>query len=804
MTLRRRERWVRLLSVVTAVTAVVMAASSAAGARAGTRKAPAASPGADVRRCPPVAFIKRKAQGRSGTNATMLARATAVGSAICIYDPARPEQGARTVFDAPEGFIFDMSPSFDARRLVFAFKDKVRQRKDSFHIWESNTDGTGLKQLTKGPYHDVSPVYLPDGRIVFNSTRVESFSLCQDYLAAALYVIDADGGNLRRLEYNTLSDCSPSVMDDGSILFSRWEYQDKNIFCVQGLWTINPNGSRLQLFYGNTLTVPNAIYGAKQIPGTHKVVCTMAAHHHRPLGAVAIIDRSKGLENAEAMVNITPEVPYTPTVGRNWRETNWGPGDKLYPWSYADPWPIAEDLFLVAYGGPMEGGPKRYRLYLLDAAGRKTPLYEDPQISCFNPVPLRPRRLPQIFPGQAPRAPRGHGMFYIHDIYQGLENKGVARGQVKALRIMSQTPKKYNTEGPRYHDHYPVMGHGSYYAKYTYGTVPIYEDGSAYFMAPAGVELYWIALDSSGKEIRRMGSITQITAGEIQGCIGCHESRFTAPPIRTGGMDRLATGPDRITPEPWGAGPVDFVKQVQPVFDRYCVRCHSGRTPKAGLDLSGDKSRFFSMAFDNLTLRNVVEYYYINKGPTGNFPPMASGSWVSKLTKMIESNHSHVSMDDQSRRRIYYWIDANAPYYPTWDMSRPHTQGGRDTWSTLKGHRPGPEAWFEAFAKVYKPNCGSCHAGLGRPALTHTWINLTRPDFSRVLNAHLAKAAGGMGITNKKGARSPPVFTSTRDPVYASMREAIRAGKKALDAKPRMDMAGGVPIPQERNFGKTF
>jgi len=458
----------------------------------------------------------------------------------------------------------------------------------------------------------------------------------------------------------------------------------------------------------------------------------------------------------------------------------------------------------VAYGGPMTGGPQRYRLFLLTESGNQTLLYEDPQTSCFNPVPLQPRRLPQTYPGQVPRAPKGQGTFYVHDIYQGLEDKGVARGQVKALRIMSQVPKKYNTEGPRYHDHYPVMGHGSYYVKYTYGTVPVQADGSAYFTAPAGVELYFIALDAAGKEIRRMGTVTQITDGEVQSCIGCHESRFLAPPVRATGRAVLARGPARIAPEPWGAGPVDFVKQVQPVFDRYCVTCHSGRAPKAGLDLSGDKTRFFNMAFDNLTLRNAVVYYYINKGPTGNFPPMASGSWVSQLTKRIESKHSDVNMDDESRRRIYYWIDANAPYYPTWDMSRPYTQGGRDTWSTLNGRRPVPEAWFQDLTKVYKQNCGSCHGDLGRPALTHTWINLTRPQFSRVLNAHLAEDAGGMGITKKKGALSPPVFASTRDPVYTSLLAAIQAGKKALDSKPRMDMVGAVPIPQERDFGKTF
>jgi hypothetical protein len=756
--------------------------------------------GAFLRRCPPVAFIKRPARGRKGTNATMLGQRTKVGSSICIYDPADPHAGVKTIFESKKGFIFDMSASYDVKKLVFSFMEDIRQEKGSFHIWQINIDGTGLRQLTSGPYHDGSPVYLPDGKIVFCSTRVESFSVCQDFLAAALYIVDADGGNLRRLEYNTLCDTTPYVMDDGSILFGRWEYQDKNIFCVQGLWTINPDGTRVQLFYGNTLTIPNSIYGAKQIPGTRKVVCVMAPHHGRPLGAIGILDRSIGLENTEALVNITPEIPYFSRHGDNWHDppnNSWGPGDQQYDWAFGDPYPIAEDLFVVAYGGPREGGPQRYRLYLLDDRGYKVKLYEDPAISCYCPLPLVARPLPHKMPGTIPE-PKGEGTFFVADIYQGLLDKGVKRGQIKALRIMSQIPKKYNTEGPRYHDHYPVMGHGSYYAKYCYGTVPVYEDGLAYFKAPAGVELYFIAIDADGKEIRRMGTVTQITAGERQGCVGCHESRFTAAPRGVNVMKRLARKPDAITPPPWGAG---FVDQVQPILDKYCVSCHSGRTPKARMDLSGGKTRFYNMAYRSLVDRNLVEYYYIHDAPTGNFQPLASGSWVSKLTKIIESEHMGVKMDDRSRRRIFSWIDGNAPYYGMWDMSRPYTQGGRDTWHRLRDGKRGqiePEPWFADFKKAFEPACSSCHG------VKFDWINLTSPQYSRVLNAHLAKEAGGMGLAEDKDGQKPPVFETTDDLTYQALLKAIQAGKQTLYAKPRMDMPGGIAIAQQRNFGKLY
>lgn len=750
-----------------------------------------------VRRCPPVAFIKRSSYGMSGTNGTMHSRGTGVGSAICAWDPTRPDVPPRTIFEDKQGFILDLSPSYDGKTLLFSYKRDVPKRQDPFHVWEVGVDGTGLRQVTEGRFHDFTPAYLPDGRIVFNSTRVQSFSLCQDFIAAALHVVDADGQNLHRIEFNTLCDTTPWVMDDGSILFGRWEYQDKNIFSVQGLWTINPDGTRLQLFYGNTLTIPNSIYGAKQVPGSDKVVAVMAAHHHPPLGGICLIDRRLGVENPDGMKVLTPEVPYRPTVGQNWRHTNWAPGDRLYPWSFTDPYPLAEDLFLVSYGGPLEGGPKRYRLYLLTDDGRKVPLYDDGKLSCFSAVPLAPRRRPHVVAGQPP-APAGEGLFYVADVYQGLLGSGVKRGEVKEIRILGQSPKKYNTEGPRYHDHYPIIGYGSYYVKLLYGTVPVDEQGSAYFKAPAGVELYFEAVDATGKEIRRMGSVTQITAGEYQGCIGCHEPRSMAPPRAN--LARLAREPDAITPPPWGAGPVSFVKQVQPVLDRYCVRCHEGRDPSAGLDLSGDRNRFFNMAYDTLCEKKLVDYYYINQGPTGNFPPLDSGARVSKLVQKIEANHMQVDMDHLSRRTIYSWIDSNCPYYDTWDMSRPHSQGGRDAWCLPGEGKPQRAEWIDKLHQAYAGPCAPCHG----PNIRHTWINLSRPPYSRLLNAHLAKKAGGMGLDKPRSKQTPPMFADTNDPLYRRMLELIAEGKTLLEKHPRMDMPGGVAIPQIRDFGRTY
>jgi len=739
---------------------------------------------------PRIAFIKRRDYGMRGTNATMFAHRTGKGSAICTYDPSRPTVSPKTVFETKEGFIFDMSPSFDGRKLVFSYKPENNL---PFHIWEINVDGTGLRQITKGPYHDVSPIYYGDGRIIFTSSRVESYSLCQNFLACALHVVDADGSNMRRFDWTTLCTISPAVLADGSILCTRWEYQDKNIFMWEGLWTINPNGRQLKLYHGNTLTVPNSVYGGKEIPGTKKVIVTMAAHHHPPLGDIAIVDRSLGVENPKGMTKITNATPYKVTVGNNWRHTNWQPGDRLYRNSFTDPYPVTKEYSLVS-----DGRTGRHHIAMLKHDGTIVPLYKDDKLQCFNAVSLNKKSVPNIIPGQCPQEP-GEGAFFVQDVYQGLLRQGVKRGQVKRLRIMAQSPKKYNTEGPRYHDHYPIIGQGSYYVKINLGTVPVAENGAIYFKAPSNTEIYFQALDENGKEIIRMGSVTQITTGEQASCIGCHEDRLKPSPVNPTNMRRMRKPPNKILPPSWGAGPVDYVRQVQPVLDKYCIKCHSGATPPKDVNLTGDKTQFYSMSYQSLVFRRYVEYYYINPGPTGNFPAFGTGSWVSRLTRIIESKHMStnkdrkpVNVDDEGRRCIYAWIDANVPYYGTWDMSRPWSTGGRDATTIPKTDgrgRPAQAPWVAELRKI-------CTEKKIRVDARN--LNFTNPQLSPEFVKLLARSAGG--AADDRTAR----FKSTRDPDYRAVLKVLMKAKATLLAHPRIDMPGARAIPQKRDFGRVF
>ena len=741
--------------------------------------------------CPPIAFVKRHHLRKPfGVGTLYCWDVYSPGGGIYVHDPAHPEKGDKEIFRRDNGVIFDMSPSFDGKKLLFSWmaitRDEnfqlangeadgeigYRRNIDSFHIYEINIDGTGLRQITHGRFHDVHPIYLPDGRIVCTSTRGKSYSMCQPGLSSALFTMEADGSDIRRIEFSTLTCMSPFVLDNGTILFMRWEYLDKSLFTLQSLWTINPDGTRLRLFYGNTITNPNVLWQAKQIPGTDKVLCTLGPHHGNPVGALGVIDPQYGVEDLRGIENLTPEYDFAPSRQVH---SGGGPGDKQYVWAFRDPWPVSENLFLAAYGGPAKGGPNRYRILALNPQGDRTLVLEDENMSCFNPVPLMPRKRPKVL-SSLPKHDVAYGTFFISDIYQGLLDNGIKRGEVKEVRLMTQVPKRCNMRGQRVYDHDPVVSRGSYYVKACFGTVPVEEDGSAYFKAPSGVELYFEALDKDGKELSRMGSTTQVMPGEQQSCVGCHEPRKASAPNTRKIASRRQ--PSDIEPPPWGqSGPIDFVTHIQPVLDKYCVECHCGAVPDGGLDLTNDKTRYFNMAYENLLAKKLVHFIYINVGLTGNFLPKTTGSHVSRLVEYLENGHGDVVVDDNSRRRLYTWIDANCPYYGTYDNTRPDTPGSRDAWAGTK---------VSGTIRTLKLRA------------TDGDVNLTHPGHSRILQANLAKSAGG--LAEEEDAR----FKSKDVPEYRELLAAIEQAKTALYDKPRVDMPGAKPIPYPTDYGGLY
>ncbi|MCL2305223.1 MAG: DUF1080 domain-containing protein, partial [Planctomycetaceae bacterium] len=522
------------------------------------------------------------------------------GSEIRILEPAKPETPPRTIFADPDGCIYDMNLSWDAKTLYFSYR---KTNEKYWNLWKIGVDGNGLTRLTDAPFYDVSPCELPDGDLVFVSTRRFGHTVCQPGPASNLFRMKPDGSGITCVSMNTLADFSPQMLPDGRVLFTRWEYVDRDLTYRQSLWTQNPDGTGYQLFFGNTIRDVGTFWQARPLPGrTAQVVATFAPHHGFPHGAIGLIDRSLGIEAEKnhGFTYITKEFPVI--------------GDQAREWSYRDPFPLSDETFLCSYGslGPsvFDSSEPRFRIFLLNRDGEKRLLYEDAEMGCFFPIPLVARPKPmRIAPKTDELASGGQGTVLLVDVYQGIESV-IPRGSVKSIRLMEQVRKTEDLTHRAY-DQSPVMSYGTYYAKRNWGTVPVEKDGSAYFHVPALREIYLQILDDQGRELHRMTSALQLMPGETLGCVGCHESRDTAPPevsnlpmaaLRSASNPQLPTWSKtlRRTNPHLDPGIVDYPSVVQPVLDRYCVPCHTGEQADGGYDLTGDKTRFFNMSYDNL------------------------------------------------------------------------------------------------------------------------------------------------------------------------------------------------------------
>ncbi len=774
-----------------------------------------------VEQLPPIAVLLRYPLGSPYAVALDLwqSQPRKSGCEIRIVEPANPETPPRTIFADPDGCIYDMNLSFDAKTLFFSYR---KMSDKHWNLWKIGVDGTGLTRLTDAPFYDVSPCELPDGDLVFVSTRRFGHTVCQPGPSSNLFRMKPDGSDITCVSMNTLSDFSPQMLPDGRVLFTRWEYIDRDLTYRQSLWTQNPDGTSYQLFFGNTIRDVGTFWQARPLPGrTDEVVATFAPHHGFPHGAIGLIDRSFGVE-AEKNRGFTYLTKDFSVIADHARE-----------WSYRDPFPLSEETFLCSYGSTEptvfdSNHDPRFRVFLLNRDGEKRLLYEDAAMSCFFPIPLLAQPKPmQVAPkandlesGVGPTAGE-QGAVLLVDVYKGIELV-IPRGSVKSLRIMEQIRKTEDLTN-RAFDQSPVMSYGTYYAKRDWGTVPVEADGSAYFKVPALREIYFQILDDQGRELHRMTSAVQLMPGETLGCVGCHESRDTAPPIMKENdqtqKQPLAAARSAQTPQlpPWtktlartnpylDPGIVDYPSVVQPVLDKYCVSCHTGEKADGGYDLTGDKTRFFSMSYDNLLGKSrsyrqhdmetgdltpqaaaqekpLVHFYWLLWTPTAVHRPFQSGSFASRLADYVESDHCGQTIPLEDRQRIYLWIDANVPYYGTYANSRPFSPGLRDRWSDPKTGQYAD--WFRSgFLPVYKAKCAECHGPMdtttdweGR----YAWINLSRPEQSAALTAHLPKSLGG---------RALPKFTleSQEDSDYQTMLQAIRKGREIMLQTPEADM----------------
>jgi len=699
------------------------------------------------------------------------------GGGLYVVSLHAPQAQPLQLVDSPDGQILDADLSYDGQTVLFSWR---RGKGQGYHVCTVNIDGSGLKQLTDGPWHDYNACWLPDGGIAFLSTRQPQFAYCWHAPVGVLHRISADGSGLRKLSANYLNDFTPYVLDDGRIIYTRWEYVDRPAIPIQSLWTLNPDGTGLAGYFGNRKISPGTFMEARSIPGTTKIICTMTGHNGPTRGAIGLIDRSRGVNAQEAIENITPDTP-VPRVNEGDGNTN---GSK----PYSCPLPLDSVRFLCSARGPL-------LVRALDGECQSTALAAPGDgMQYFSAQPLRPRPRPPVIAPQVGEAAGDTAVVFLQDVYNGLEPY-VERGEVKAIRVVRELhkPLRIDPSLRAFGFQFPVISCGATYAaKQVLGEVPVEADGSACFRVPAGLPIYFMAIDAQGRAVQRMRSFTHFMPGEVQGCIGCHEHRQQTSRPHLG---IASTRPPReLRPMEWGPEGFDYSRIVQPVLDKYCAECHNSVDPPNRIDLTGGKTDFFNVSYDVLARENqgTKGTKYVNWIPTYNgqeqnilvITPKVWGSPPSKLAEVVLSGHPdkegkpRLQMDETSRRRILAWIDLNVPYYGTSETAYPDRPGCRQIL---------PANLDKVLAEVGARRCAECHQGGKFPR--REWVRITEAEFNPFLIAPLAKSAGGSEKCGKA------VFKDKSDPDYQAILALFKPIEEMLKKTPRMDMPGAVPSP---------
>jgi hypothetical protein len=671
---------------------------------------------------------------------------------------------ATTLLEDPKGNFRDPCVSYDARKILFSYRQGGTAQ---YHLYEINADGTGLKQLTDGIYDDIEPCYLPDGGIVFVSSRSKRWVNCFCSQVATIHRCDADGRNIRCLSANVEMDNTPWVLNDGRILYMRWEYVDRNQVQFHHLWAMNPDGSGQTVFFGN-LHPGGVFIDAKPIPGTDRILFINSPGHGRAehAGNLATVTTANGPDDLAAIKTI--------------RSGN-----------YRDPYPLADGSCLAAQGNS---------LLLVSKDGKQETELFAARLPLHEPRPLIPRVREPAIPAKTDLQ-KTTGTLILTNAYLGRNTGGIKPGEIKRLVVLESLPKPLNYGGG-YHDNVPISWGGSYTLERLLGSVPVEADGSAHFEVPANRAIILYAADETGACLKRMQSFLTVMPGESLSCIGCHENRTMAP-LPIANLTAVKRPPSQIAPIAGMPEVFDFPRDIQPILDRNCVKCHNPDKLSGGVDLSGDHGILFSNAYINLFYRKQVAD---GRNGQGNRPPRALWDIASPLMAKLAGKHHAPAIPAQDYEMVRHWINLGAPYAGTYAALG--TGMVKHRYRMIESGLSFPEN-APAMAAVNR-RCAACHQGAIQPItsmkgwncwgggispfMPHLVYNLSRPEKSRILMKPLAPAAGGLGMTGKDG-KAIEIFKDANDPDYQLILAMVKAGQAYLDQDKAWNMPGFKPNP---------
>jgi hypothetical protein len=578
------------------------------------------------------------------------------------------------------GSVTSPSLSYDGKRIVFAWTANAQHkwtysRDTCWHLFRVNVDGTDLVQLTDGAYNDFNPCWLPNGRVAFVSERRGGYIRCfSAYLKVRNYTLFSmkdDGSDIVPLSYYETSEWNPSVNNQGQLVYTRWDYTDRENCLGTRIWISGPDGTDPRAPHGNyplpwntfadhkpwavypdgresdsRMGAPLVEMGIRAVPNSPLYVCTAAPHHGEIFGSLAMLDIRQGDDGHMSQVRrFTPDetFPETEMSGRR-------------HYRYGTPWPLSEDFVICN---------EWETLVLVDRFGNRELLCELPLVPCvpderlrlIHPTPLRATAPPPVLPQRtwqgesaAPDAPQA--TVAVMNVYES-DQPWPPGTKIKWLRVTQDILKENHAMGE------PMVGYERENTpRIPLGVVPVEDDGSVYFQAPVAKELIFQALDENFMAVQSMRSTAFVHPGEQLTCTGCHEPKHQAPPLHANPR-ALRRAPSRLQPELGPVEPISYYRQIKPIFDHTCLPCHQV-TGKGPQDMSYEALREkYTFWFSGAMYTDMANAYSGVHGGSRTIPGRfgARASLIGQA--MLDDTHREV-VTDEERRAIVLWLDSNS------------------------------------------------------------------------------------------------------------------------------------------------
>ena len=558
----------------------------------------------------------------------------------------RDEVQIRTIYKPDNtSSIADLKLHWDGDRAMFT----QTMSDNRWNVFEVKLNNADCKKLIDNPEPDLEfydGTYLPDGRIIANSNIGYQGVPCVNGSdpVGNMVLYTPQSKNLRRLTFDQDANWNPVIMNNGRVMYTRWEYTDLTHYYTRIVMNMNPDGTEQKALYGSGSMFPNSTFDVQPLPGYASAFVGIISGHHGVArsGRLILFDPAKARKGVAGMLQ---EIPHRnrPIV----EEVKDRLVDGVWP-QFIKPSPLNDTYFLVA--AKLDKNDL-WGIYLVDKFDNVTCLHKMEGEGYISPIAVRKTVTPPAIPDRV-KLDDKQATVFIQDIYEGEGLKGIPRGTVKSLRLHAYEYAYVQTQSD--HNWHGIQS--GWDIKRMLGTVPVGEDGSVIFKIPANTPVSIQPLDKDGVAVQWMRSWLTGQPGEIVSCVGCHEDQNQIViPKRVIASQKA---PHALTPPEGGTRSFTFDLEVQPILDRACIACHNGEGK--AFDLRGGKKdgRGYGTSYLNL------HPYVHRQGGEGDMVVLYPYEYhpnTSELVRLLKKGHYNVQLTDAEWRKIYNWIDYNAP-----------------------------------------------------------------------------------------------------------------------------------------------